>query len=116
MFRYMANAKLSRRNLRAKSAGRYKIKAADIVAGTGLTDSQVAEIYNPASSVTGTRFRSRFCQSFDYLRTAHAIRLINIDYLMGDHQLALYLRTLCTKRMLNVHLRRAKAAALNVLR
>ncbi|MEL0118985.1 MAG: hypothetical protein VXB01_08605 [Opitutae bacterium] len=75
-----------KRNLRS-FCRRFKIRAADIVAGTGLTDSQVAEMYNP-NSVTHTRLDHAFLVvQFLRERTNTAV---NLDYLMGDHNFATY--------------------------
>ena len=102
MFRSMLSQTF-KKNLR-KICRKYKIKAADIVAGTGLTDSQVAEMYNP-SSETGVSLEHA-CIVVKYLRGA-TNTLINIDYLIGDHQLARYYEY--TKKI-SVHLQERAAA------
>ena len=102
MFRSM-QSKTFKKNLR-KICRKYKIKAADIVAGTGLTDSQVYEMYNP-SSETGVSLEHA-CIVVKYLRQA-TNSLISIEYLVGDHQLSLYYEY--TKKI-NVHLQERAAA------
>lgn len=92
-----------KQNLR-KICRQHKIKAADIVAGTGLTESQVAEMYNP-SSETGVSLEHA-CIVVKYLRGATK-SIINIDYLVGDHQLARHFEY--TKRI-SVHLQERAAA------
>ena len=81
----MSNASF-KRNLRS-ICRKFKIRAADIVAGTGLTDSQVAEMYNP-NSETHTRLDHAFhVVQFLRKRTNTAV---NLDYLMDDHNFASY--------------------------
>lgn len=92
-----------KKNLR-KICQQHKIRAADIVAGTGLTESQVYEMYNP-SSETGVSLEHA-CTVVKYLRQVTK-SVINIDYLVEDHQLALYLEF--TKKI-NVHLQERAAA------
>ena len=85
MFRCMSNATF-KRNLRS-ICRTFKIRAADIVAGTGLTDSQVAEMYNPNSG-THTRLDHAF-RVVQFLRE-RTNTAVNLDYLMGDHNFATY--------------------------
>ena len=81
----MSNATF-KRNLRS-ICRTFKIRAADIVAGTGLTDSQVAEMYNPNSG-THTRLDHAF-RVVQFLRE-RTNTAVNLDYLMGDHNFEKY--------------------------
>lgn len=81
----MSNATF-KKNLRS-ICRKFKIRAADIVAGTGLTESQVAEMYNP-NSQTHIRLDHAFgVVQFLRERTNTAV---NLDYLMDDHNFAAY--------------------------
>ena len=78
--------KIFKTNLR-KVCRRYKIKAADIVAGTGLTDSQVAEIYNPNSATQVNLGHAHTIVVFLRERTG---TMINLDYLIDDEDSEAY--------------------------
>ena len=85
MFRDMPKSTF-KKNLRSVCR-RFKIRAADIVSGTGLTDSQVAEMYNP-NSETHTRLDHAF-RVVQFLRE-RTNTAVNLDYLMGDHNFEAY--------------------------
>ena len=81
----MSNATF-KKNLRS-ICRKFKIRAADIVAGTGLTDSQVAEMYNPNSETQISLDHAFRVVQFLRKRTNTAV---NLDYLMGDHNFSAY--------------------------
>tara|TARA_R100001510_G_scaffold57759_1_gene67545 strand:- start:4898 stop:5296 length:399 start_codon:yes stop_codon:yes gene_type:complete len=78
--------KIFKTNLR-KFCQKFDIRAADIVAGTSLSDSVVYEMYNPASSTTVTLDHATVV--IKYLRQKTR-SLVSLDYLLDDHQLSMY--------------------------
>ena len=78
--------KIFKSNLR-HVCNKFGIKAADIVAGTGLSDSQVYEMYNPQSTTTVSLQHALLVVKYLKKKTKS---LISVDYLVNDHQLALY--------------------------
>ncbi len=95
--------KVFKTNLR-KVCRKYKIKAADIVAGTGLTDSQVGEIYNPNSTIQITLGTAHTIVAFLRERTG---TMINLDYLIDDEYFEVYNKY--AEKML-VHFKQRRAA------
>ena len=67
-------------NLRA-FCKRFDVKAAEIVAGTGLSESVVYEMYNPSSMTTVSLDHAVTVARFLRERTDS---LVNIQYLLGD--------------------------------
>jgi len=95
--------KIFKTNLR-KICRKHKIKAADIVAGTGLTDSQVGEIYNPNSRTQVSLNHAYTIIRFLRERTSS---VVNLDYLMDDEYFRIYSEY--TDKML-VHFKERRAA------
>ena len=78
--------KIFKSNLRSV-CNEFGVKAADIVAGTGLSDSQVYEMYNPQSTPTVSLQHALLVVKFLKKQTKS---LLSVDYLANDHQLTLY--------------------------
>lgn len=92
-----------KRNLRV-FCKKFNIRAHDIVIGTGLSDSIVAEMYNPNSETTISL--SHAVQVTHFLRNKTGA-LVNIQYFLGDDDFERFRQML---EMISDHLRDRQGA------